>query len=115
MPPHDLDSAMLQDHERKIIRLETKVEALEMDQQRLKDELAVYQAATVSANTKLNALLVAIVGDDTMKTKGLMQRIEGIEAVTDMVKELKWKAAGGLVVVGWAMASAYWLLEHFLK
>jgi hypothetical protein len=115
MPPHDLDPAMLQDHERKIIRLETKVEALEMDQQRLKDELAVYQAATVSANTKLNALLVAIVGDDTMKTKGLMQRIEGIEAVTDMVKELKWKAAGGLVVVGWAMASTYWLLEHFLK
>jgi hypothetical protein len=115
MPPHDLDPAMLQDHERKIIRLETKVEALGMDQQRLKDELAVYQAATVSANTKLNALLVAIVGDDTMKTKGLMQRIEGIEAVTDMVKELKRKAMGGLVVVGWAMACAYWMLEKFFK
>jgi hypothetical protein len=113
--PAETDTTMLQEHERKIIRLETKVEALELDQQRLKDELAVYQAATVSANGKLNALLVAIVGDDTLKTKGLMQRIEGIEAVTDMVKELKWKAAGGLVVIGWAMASGYWVLEKFFK
>jgi hypothetical protein len=44
-----------------------------------------------------------------------MQRIEGIEAVTDMVKELKWKAMGGLVVIGWAMAFAYWALEKFFK
>jgi hypothetical protein len=114
MPP-ETDTAMLQDHERKIIRLEAKVEMLETDQQRLKDELSIYQASTIQANKKMDSLLVAIVGDDSMKTKGLMQRIEGIEVVTDMVKELKWKAAGALVVIGWAMASGYWVLEKFFK
>jgi hypothetical protein len=106
---------MVQDHERKILILQTEVGYLKTDLQRVKDELAVYQAAAVSANKKMDALLVAIVGDDAMKTKGLMQRIEGIESVTDMVKEWKWKAAGGLVVIGWAMASGYWLLNHIFK
>jgi hypothetical protein len=114
MPPHD-ETAMLQDHERKIIRLEAKVEMLETDQQRLKDELSIYQASTIQANKKMDSLLVAIVGDESMKTKGLMQRIEGIEAVTDMVKEIKWKFAGGLIVVGWAMAFGYWVLQHIFK
>lgn len=114
MQPDRYD-AMTQEHERKIIRLEAKVEMLETDQQRLKDELSLYQASAIQANKKMDSLLVAIVGDDSMKTKGLMQRIEGIEVVTDMVKELKWKAAGGLVVIGWAMASGYWVLQHFFK
>jgi hypothetical protein len=111
----DSEIAMVQDHERKIIILQTEVGYLKTDLQRVKDELAVYQASAVSANKKMDALLVAIVGDDSMKTKGLMQRIESIEKVTDMVTELKWKAMGGLVVVGWAMASAYWVLEKFFK
>jgi len=106
---------MLQDHERKIIRLEAKVEMLETDQQRLKDELSIYQASTIQANKKMDSLLVAIVGDEQMKSKGLMQRIEGIEAVTNMVKEIKWKFAGGLIVVGWAMAFGYWVLQHVFK
>jgi len=106
---------MVQEHERKIIILQTEVGYLKTDLQRVKDELAVYQASAVSANKKMDALLVAIVGDPTVQTKGLMQRIEGIEAVTDMVKELKWKAAGALVVIGWAMASGYWVLEKFFK
>lgn len=106
---------MVQEHERKIIRLEAKVEMLEIKTERLEDELAVYQASAVSANKKMDALLVAIVGDATLHTKGVMQRLEGIEAVTDMVKELKWKFAGGLIVVGWAMAVAYWLLERIFK
>lgn len=100
---------------REILILQTEVGHLKIDLQRVKDELAVYQASAINANKKMDALLVAIVGDEAMKTKGLMQRIEGIEAVTDMVKELKWKAAGALVVVGWAMASGYWVLEKFFK
>lgn len=115
MPPADHDLTMVQEHERKIIILQTEVGYLKTDLQRVKDELAVYQAATIGQNKKMDALLAAMIGDDSMKTKGLLQRVESIEKVTDMVKELKWKAAGGLVVVGWAMASAYWLLEHFLK
>ncbi len=106
---------MIQDHERKIIRLETTVEMQGKDIMQLKDELKVYQASTIGQNKKMDALLAAIVGDESLKTKGLMQRIESIEKVTDMVTELKWKAAGGLVVVGWAMASAYWLLQHIFK
>jgi 7,8-dihydro-6-hydroxymethylpterin-pyrophosphokinase len=104
---------MVQDHERKILILQTQVGYLQSDVLRLKDELAVYQAAAVGANKKMDALLAAIVGDESLKTKGLMQRIESIEVVTDMVKELKWKAAGGLIVIGWAMASGYWVLQHF--
>jgi hypothetical protein len=41
-----------------------------------------------------------------------MQRIEGIEKVTDMITELKWKAFGGLVVIGWAWAFGNWVLDH---
>jgi hypothetical protein len=115
MPPPETDAIMVQEHERQIIRLQTRVEMLETNQQRLMDELAVYQASVIGQNKKLDAVLVTLVGDSAMQTKGLMQRIEGIEKVTDMVTELKWKAAGGLVVVGWAMASAYWLLEKFFK
>ncbi|KAA9333419.1 hypothetical protein F0P96_10645 [Hymenobacter busanensis] len=114
MPP-DNDDAMLHDHERKIIRLEAKVEILETDQQRLKDELAVYQAATIGANKKLDAIMHALVGDESMKTTGLVQRVEGIETVTNWIKELKWKAVGALVVIGWAMAFAYWALEKVFK
>lgn len=109
------DSPMIQEHERKILILQTEVGYLKTDLLRVKDELAIYQASAVSANKKMDALLVAIVGDETMKTKGLMQRIESIEVVTDFVKEMKWKAAGGLVVIGWAMASGYWLLEKIFK
>jgi stalled ribosome rescue protein Dom34 len=106
---------MVQDHERKIIILQTEVGYLKTDLQRVKDELAVYQASAVQANKKMDAVLAALVGDEAMKTKGLMQRIEGIEVVTDMVKEIKWKFAGGLIVVGWAMAFGYWVLQHIFK
>jgi hypothetical protein len=115
MPPHDLDAAMVQEHERKIIILQTEVGYLKTDLQRVKDELAVYQGSAISADKKMTQVLAALVGDDSMKIKGLMQRIEGIEAVTDMVKELKWKFAGGLIVVGWAMAFGYWVLQHIFK
>lgn len=111
----DSAAAMTHDHERKIIRLETTVEMQGKDIMQLKDELKVYQAATIGQNKKMDALLAAIVGDDALKTKGLMQRIESIEVVTDMVKEIKWKFAGALVVVGWAMAFAYWALEKIFK
>jgi hypothetical protein len=106
---------MVQEHERKIIRLEAKVEMLEEKTVRLEDELKVYQAAAISADKKMTQVLVTLVGDGDMKVKGLMQRIEGIEAVTDMVKEIKWKFAGGLIVVGWAMAFGYWVLQHIFK
>lgn len=106
---------MLQEHQEKIYRLEIRVEALEKDNGMLKDQLYVYQAASVATSHKLDALLSAIVGDDKMKTTGLMQRIESIEKVTDMVKELKWKLVGGLIVVGWAWAFGNWALEHLLK
>lgn len=116
MPPAtDLDNAMVQEHERKIIRLEAKVEMLEQKTERLEDELKVYQAAAISADKKMTQVLAALVGDDAMKVKGLMQRIEGIEAVTDFIKELKWKAVGGLVVIGWAWAIGSWALEHLTK
>ena len=114
MPPEN-ELAMIQEHERKIIRLETTVEMQGRDIMQLKDELKVYQAATIGQNKKMDALLAAMIGDESMKTKGLLQRVESIESVTDMVKELKWKAMGGLVVVGWAMAFAYWILEKFFK
>ena len=106
---------MVQEHDRKIIVLETEMAMVKTDMQRVKDELAVYQASAISADKKMTQVLAALVGDDAMKVKGLMQRIEGIEAVTDMVKEWKWKFAGGLVVVGWAMAFGYWVLEKFFK
>jgi exonuclease VII small subunit len=115
MPPPDTETAMVQDHERKIIRLEAKVEMLEQKTERLEDELKVYQAAAISADKKMTQVLAALVGDADMQVKGLMQRIEGIEKVTDMVKELRWKFAGGLVVVGWAMAFGYWVLQHIFK
>jgi exonuclease VII small subunit len=115
MPPPDTEAAMVQEHERQIIRLQARVEMLEEKTVRLEDELKVYQASAISADKKMTQVLAALVGDDSMKVKGLMQRIEGIEKVTDMVTELKWKAAGGLVVVGWAIASAYWVLEKFFK
>jgi exonuclease VII small subunit len=115
MPPPDNEAAMVQEHERQIIRLQARVEMLEEKTVRLEDELKVYQASAISADKKMTQVLAALVGDDSMKVKGLMQRIEGIEKVTDMVTELKWKAAGGLVVVGWAIASAYWVLEKFFK
>lgn len=106
---------MIQDHERKIIRLETKVEFLETNQQRLMDELAIYQGAVIGQNKKIDAVLHAIVGDDTVKGKGLLQRIEGIEQVTDMVKEWKWKMAGGGVVIGAVSGLAYWILQQVFK
>jgi exonuclease VII small subunit len=106
---------MTQEHERKIIRLEARVEMLEEKTVRLEDELKVYQASAISADKKMTQVLAALVGDDTMKIKGLMQRIEGIEVVTNMVKEIRWKFAGGLIVVGWAMAFGYWVLQHIFK
>lgn len=106
---------MTHEHERKIIRLETEMAMVKTDMQRVKDELAIYQASAVSANKKMDSVLIALVGDDSMKTKGLMQRIESIEVVTDMIKELKWKLVGGLVVVGWAWAFGNWALDHLLK
>ena len=106
---------MVQEHERKIIRLEAKVEMLEKDQQRLKDELAVYQASVIGQNKKSDAILVALVGDETMKTTGLVQRVESIETVTNLFKERWWKLLGGLVVVGWAGAVVMWLLDKLFK
>lgn len=108
-------SPMVQEHERKILALEIKVGYLEIDLQRQKDELAVYQASAVSANKKMDAVLSALVGDATTKTTGLMQRIESIETVTNAIKELRWKVVGGLVVIGWAWASGSWILEKLLK
>jgi exonuclease VII small subunit len=113
--PTDNTAAMTQEHERKIIRLEARVEMLEEKTVRLEDELKVYQASAISADKKMTQVLAALVGDDSLKIKGLMQRIEGIEVVTDMVKEIKWKFAGGLIVVGWAMAFGYWVLQHIFK
>jgi len=112
MPPPDV---MLQDHERKIIRLEAKVEMLEIDQQRLKDELAVYQAAVIGQNKKTDAILVALVGDDSMKTRGMVQRMESLEVIADWAKELKWKVIGGFVVAGWAAAVMLWALDKIFK
>lgn len=106
---------MIQDHERKIIRLEAKVEMLEASTARLEDELKVYQAATIGQNKKLDALLAAIVGDETMKTTGIMQRLDSIESVTNFVKEWKLKAAGALVLVGWAWAFGGWVIDHLDK
>jgi len=100
---------------RRIMRLEAKVEYLEKDTQRLKDELGVYQASVIGQNKKLDAIMLALVGDESMKSSGLVQRVEGIESVTNWIKELKWKAAGGLVVIGWGMATAYWILEKIFK
>jgi hypothetical protein len=106
---------MVQDHERKIIRLEARIEMLEEKTVRLEDELKVYQASSISADKKMTQVLVTLVGDEGMKVKGLMQRIESIETVTDFIKELKWKAVGGLVVIGWAWATGNWVLEHIFK
>lgn len=106
---------MLQEHERKIYRLEIRVEALEKDNGMLKDQLSVYQASSVANSRKLDSLLIAIVGDDSLKTTGLMQRIESIEKVTNFIMEMKWKILGGLIVVGWGWAFGGWVLDKFLK
>lgn len=106
---------MIQEHERKIYQLEIKVGYLEADQQRLKDELAVYQAAAVGANRKMDAVLSALVGDDSTKTKGLVHRLESIEVVADWAKQLKWKFVGGLIVAGWAAALLTWVLDKLFK
>lgn len=104
---------MLQEHERKIFQLEIKVGYLETDQQRLKDELAVYQAAAISSNKKMDAVLSALVGDESTKTKGMVHRLESLETIADWAKELKWKFVGGVVVAGWAAAMLTWLLDKF--
>lgn len=111
----EIPDSMLHAHEQKIYKLEIRVEALERDNTMLKDQLGIYQASSVAMSHKMDTLLVAFVGDEKMKITGLSQRIESIEVVTNMVKELKWKFAGALIVVGWAMAVAYWVLEKAFK
>lgn len=106
---------MLQEHEQKIFKLEIRVEALEKDNSQMKDQIFVQQAAAAATSHKLDALLAAIVGDEKLKTTGIMQRLESIEVVTNFVKELRWKAVGALIVLGWAWAFGAWLLEKLLK
>lgn len=106
---------MLHQQEIRIVQLETTVSHLNTDMQRLKDELAVYQAGVIGANKKMDAILVALVGDEAMKTKGLAHRIEAIESVVEWVKELKWKAVGAGIVIGGAWAVFMYLLEKFWK
>jgi len=69
---------------------------------------------TVEQQQKLNEVHAAIVGNPSLGTKGIIKRIDELEAYKEQDEKFKNKVAGGLAVgTPIFVAFWHWITKHF--